>query len=132
MGHGGGDGKPVHVLSGVLPEQLQAAPARVEPLDFWWGPFGWDVAAAYALIVVGGLTIGILTALGYTVVDASTVVATHLSQLIQDHAHELLGHEEVQQLLDILAKSAPKLVEDLVPNRLSIGLVLRVLQNLLE
>jgi flagellar biosynthesis protein FlhA len=70
--------------------------------------------------------------LGYTVVDASTVVATHLSELLQSHAHELIGHEEVQQLLDVLAKSAPKLVEDLVPNTLSIGAVLRVLQNLLE
>jgi len=70
--------------------------------------------------------------LGYTVVDASTVVATHLSELLQSHAHELIGHEEVQQLLDVLAKSAPKLVEDLVPKTLSIGVVLRVLQNLLE
>ncbi|HFD80866.1 MAG TPA: flagellar biosynthesis protein FlhA [Gammaproteobacteria bacterium] len=70
--------------------------------------------------------------LGYTVVDASTVVATHLSELLQGHAHELIGHEEVQQLLDVLAKSAPKLVEDLVPNTLSIGVVLKVLQNLLE
>ncbi|HHJ13663.1 MAG TPA: flagellar biosynthesis protein FlhA [Gammaproteobacteria bacterium] len=70
--------------------------------------------------------------LGYTVVDASTVVATHLSELLQRHAHELIGHEEVQQLLDVLGKSAPKLVEDLVPNTLSIGVVLKVLQNLLE
>ena len=53
--------------------------------------------------------------LGYTVVDASTVVATHLSHIIQTHAHELLGHEEVQHLLNTLAKSVPKLIEDLVP-----------------
>ena len=71
-------------------------------------------------------------ALGYTVVDASTVVATHLSQLLQTHAHELLGHEEVQQLLDVLKKTAPKLVEDLIPSVLSVGAVLKVLQNLLE
>jgi len=70
--------------------------------------------------------------LGYTVVDASTVVATHLSQILQDHAHELLGHEEVQQLLATLAKSAPKLVEELVPGVLSVGTVLKVLQNLLR
>ena len=70
--------------------------------------------------------------LGYTVVDASTVVATHLSELLQAHAHELIGHEEVQQLLDVLGKVTPKLVEDLMPNTLSIGLVLKVLQNLLE
>ncbi|HHI76803.1 MAG TPA: flagellar biosynthesis protein FlhA [Gammaproteobacteria bacterium] len=69
--------------------------------------------------------------LGYTVVDASTVVATHLSELLQRHAHELLGHEEVQQLLDNLAQVAPKLVEDLVPKLLPLTTVLRVLQNLL-
>lgn len=70
--------------------------------------------------------------LGYTVVDASTVVATHLSEILQSHAHELLGHEEVQKLLDVLAKSAPKLVEDLVPKTLSLGQLLKVLQNLLQ
>ncbi|MGB0663625.1 MAG: flagellar biosynthesis protein FlhA [Pontibacterium sp.] len=69
--------------------------------------------------------------LGYTVVDASTVVATHLNQLLQTNAHELLGHEEVQQLLDMLAKSSPKLVEELVPNKVSISVLLKVLQNLL-
>jgi flagellar biosynthesis protein FlhA len=69
--------------------------------------------------------------LGYTVVDASTVVATHLSNVIQTHAHELLGHEEVQQLLNGLAKSAPRLVEDLVPKTLPLGVVVRVLQGLL-
>ncbi len=70
-------------------------------------------------------------AMGYTVVDAGTVIATHLSQVIQDHAHELLGHEEIQQLLDLLARSQPKLVEGLVPKTLSLGVVLKVLQNLL-
>ena len=70
--------------------------------------------------------------LGYTVVDASTVIATHLSQILQTHAHELLGREEVQQLLNNLAKSAPKLVEDLVPKTLPLGTVVKVLQNLLE
>jgi flagellar biosynthesis protein FlhA len=69
--------------------------------------------------------------LGYTVVDASTVVATHLSSIIQSHAHELLGHEEVQQLLNGLAKVAPRLVEDLVPKTLPLGVVVRVLQGLL-
>jgi flagellar biosynthesis protein FlhA len=69
--------------------------------------------------------------LGYTVVDASTVVATHLSHVIQTHAHELLGHEEVQQLLNGLAKTAPKLVEDLTPRLLPLGTVVRTLQGLL-
>ena len=70
--------------------------------------------------------------LGYTVVDASTVIATHLSSVIQSHAHELLGHEEVQQLLNGLAKTAPRLVEDLVPKALPLGVVVRVLQGLLS
>ncbi|MGH8300279.1 MAG: flagellar biosynthesis protein FlhA [Steroidobacteraceae bacterium] len=70
-------------------------------------------------------------ALGYTVVDPSTVIATHLSFVIQSHANELLGHEEVQQLLNGLAKSAPKLVEDLVPRVLPLSAVVRVLQSLL-
>jgi len=69
--------------------------------------------------------------LGYTVVDASTVIATHLSHVIQTHAHELLGHEEVQHLLTALAKTAPKLVEDLTPRLLPLGSVVRVLQALL-
>ena len=69
--------------------------------------------------------------LGFTVVDPNTVVATHLSQVLQSHAHELLGHEEVQKLLDQLAKGAPKLVEDLVPKLLPLGTVVKVLQNLL-
>jgi flagellar biosynthesis protein FlhA len=69
--------------------------------------------------------------LGYTVVDAGTVVATHLSHLLQQHAHELLGHENVQQLLDMLARSSPRLVETLVPKTLSLGVVVKVLQNLL-
>ncbi len=69
---------------------------------------------------------------GYTVVDASTVIATHLNQVLQDHAQDLLGYEEAQQLLDRLAESAPKLVEDLVPKVLPLGTVVKVLQNLLE
>jgi flagellar biosynthesis protein FlhA len=71
-------------------------------------------------------------ALGYTVVDPSTVIATHLSHLIQANAHEILGHEEVQQLLNIVAKSAPKLVEDLIPKVLPLATLVRVLQGLLS
>ncbi|HQZ79691.1 MAG TPA: flagellar biosynthesis protein FlhA [Steroidobacteraceae bacterium] len=69
--------------------------------------------------------------LGYTVVDAATVVATHLSHVVSQHAHELLGHEEVQQLVNGLAKTAPKLVEELVPKVLPLSVVVRVLQGLL-
>ncbi len=70
--------------------------------------------------------------LGYTVVDASTVIATHLSNIIQSHSAELLGREEVQQLLDHLAKESPKLVEELVPKLLSLSTLHRVLQSLLD
>jgi len=68
---------------------------------------------------------------GYTVVDASSVIATHLSHLLQSHAHELLGHEEVQQLLNRLGKTEPKLIEDLVPKMLPMSVVVKVLQYLL-
>ena len=71
-------------------------------------------------------------ALGYTVVDASTVVATHLNHLILSHASELLGRIETQALLDHIAKETPKLVEDLVPKLLPLASVQRVLQNLLD
>ncbi|WP_029913184.1 flagellar biosynthesis protein FlhA [Pelobacter seleniigenes] len=69
---------------------------------------------------------------GYTVVDNTTVVATHLSELIKRHGHELLGRQETQNLLDNIAKDYPKLVEELVPNLLSLGVIMRVLQNLLR
>ena len=69
--------------------------------------------------------------LGYTVVDASTVVATHLNQILYKHSHELIGHEEVQQLMALLAKSSPKLAEELVPGVLSLSALLKVLQALL-
>jgi len=70
-------------------------------------------------------------AMGYTVVDPGTVVATHLNHLVTLHAAELLGRQEAQALLDHLGKSAPKLVEDLVPKILPLSTVQKVLQNLL-
>jgi flagellar biosynthesis protein FlhA len=70
-------------------------------------------------------------AMGYTVVDAGTVIATHLNHVITSHAAELLGRQEVQQLLDHLGKESPKLVEDLVPKLLSLSTLQKVLQNLL-
>ncbi len=69
--------------------------------------------------------------LGYTVVDGATALATHLNKVLQENAHELLGHDEAQQLLDQLSQSAPKLVESVVPGQLSVGVVAKVLQNLL-
>jgi flagellar biosynthesis protein FlhA len=70
-------------------------------------------------------------AMGYTVVDAGTVIATHLNHLITTHASELLGRQEVQQLIDHLGKEAPKLIEDLVPKVISLSTLQKVLQNLL-
>ncbi|MBP6071336.1 MAG: flagellar biosynthesis protein FlhA [Aeromonas sp.] len=70
--------------------------------------------------------------LGYTVVDAATVVATHLSQILSNHAALLLGHDEVQQLLDMIGKHQSKLVEGLVPEVISMGNLVKVLQNLLN
>jgi flagellar biosynthesis protein FlhA len=70
--------------------------------------------------------------LGYTVVDPSTAIATHLNTLLRQNASELLSHDETQQLLDKLAARYPKLVEDLVPAKLALGVLTRVLQNLLN
>ena len=69
---------------------------------------------------------------GYTVVDASTVIATHLSQILEKNSQQLLGYEETQQLLDKLAASSPKLVKELVPDTLSLGTVSKVMQGLLQ
>jgi len=82
----------------------------------WIGPEARDQAQTY----------------GYTVVDSSTVIATHLNQILSDHAHQLLGYQEVQALLDRLAENAPKLVEDLVPKTLPLGTVVQVMQELLK
>lgn len=69
---------------------------------------------------------------GYTVVDCTTVMTTHITEIIKKHAHELIGRQEVQNLLDNLMKTYPKLVEELVPTVLSLGTIMRVLQNLLK
>ena len=69
---------------------------------------------------------------GYTVVDATSAIATHLSEIIKRHGHELLGRQEVQALLDETAKAHPRLVEELIPTLLSLGTVVRILGNLLR
>ncbi len=69
---------------------------------------------------------------GYTVVDCTTVMATHISEMIKRYGHELLGRQEAQNLLDNLAKSYPKLVEELVPHLLALGNIVKILQNLLR
>ena len=70
--------------------------------------------------------------LGYTVVDLSTVVATHLTELIRKHAHELLGRQELQNLIEVVKSNTPKVVEELLPNLLSVGTILKVCQALLR
>ncbi len=70
--------------------------------------------------------------LGYTVVDCSTVVATHLSQILANNCASLIGQEEVQNILDIVSKTQPKLVNGLVPNIVNLGLLTKLLQNLLH
>lgn len=69
---------------------------------------------------------------GFTVVDNTTIIATHISEIIKKHSHELVGRQELQQLLDNLSGSFPKVVEELVPNLLNLGTVLRVIKNLLK
>jgi len=70
--------------------------------------------------------------MGYTVVDLSSVITTHLTELIRAHAHELLGRQEAQALLDQVAKVAPKVVEDLIPQAITLGGLVRILGNLLR
>jgi flagellar biosynthesis protein FlhA len=69
---------------------------------------------------------------GYTIVEAETVIITHLSEVIKNNAHELLGRQEVQELIDKIREKNPKLVDDLIPNVLDLGTVHMVLQNLLK
>ncbi len=69
---------------------------------------------------------------GFTVVDLATVLTTHLSEIVKQHCYEMLGRQDVQQLLDSLKETHPKVVEELVPNLLSLGGVVKVLQNLLR
>jgi len=69
---------------------------------------------------------------GYTVVDVPTVIATHLSKVLHEHAHEIFGHQEAQELLDRLGKQVPKLIEELVPKTLPLSVIVRVLQELLR
>jgi len=69
---------------------------------------------------------------GYTVVDLSTVLATHITELIKKHAHELLNRQDLQSLIEMIAKTHPKLIDELIPNLLNLGSILKVLHNLLK
>ncbi len=90
-----------------------------------------DPAFGLPAVWIDAATRELAQSLGYTVVDAGTVVATHLNHLITSNASELLGRHEVQQLLDHLGKDSPKLIEDLTPRLLSLSVIQKVLQNLL-
>lgn len=96
------------------------------------GPTTADPAFGLPAIWIDGAMRDQAQIMGYTVVDAGTVIATHLNHVISMHAGELLGRQEAQQLLDHVGKESPKLVEDLVPKTLSLSVVQKVLQNLLS
>ena len=115
----------------VLPERLMAInPGRV--YGTLKGIEGKDPAFGLDAVWIEPDQRDHAQTLGYTVVDPGTVIATHLSHLLQLHAHQLFGYEEAQQLLDALARTAPKLVEDLVPKTLPLSVIVKVLQNLLQ
>ena len=122
-------GVPVATGELVPDRELALDPGRVfGPLDGIPGKdpaFGLD-----AVWIVPGQRAH-AESLGYTVVDAATVAATHLSHVVRERASELLGHDEVQNLLSALGRSVPKLVEDLVPKLLPLSVVVKVLQSLL-
>jgi flagellar biosynthesis protein FlhA len=119
---GGGILRPDHLLAmdpGNVNEKIDGIPTK-EPA------FGLD---AIWITTKNKETAELL---GYTVVDIPTVIATHLTELVRKHAHELIGRQEVTALLDNFKKTHPKVVEDLIPDILNIGIVVKVLQNLLK
>ncbi len=121
----------VPVASGELvpDRELALDPGRVfGPLD---GIPGKDPAFGLDAVWIAPGQRAHAESLGYTVVDAATVAATHLSHVVRERASELLGHDEVQNLLSALGRSVPKLVEDLVPKLLPLSVVVKVLQSLL-
>ncbi len=115
----------------VLPERhLAIDPGEiVSPIE---GIAAKDPAFGLDGLWIDGSQVAEAQSLGYTVVDSATVIATHLSRIIFDHSAELLGFEEAQKLLDRLAETSPKLVEDLVPKSLPMFALVKVLKNLLR
>ena len=112
-------GRELAINPGQVYGELQGTPTREPAFGLeavWIEPSQRDVART----------------LGYTVVDASTAIATHLNKVLRENSADLLSHDEVQQLLDKLSAKSPKLVEELVPGKLSLGVVTRVLQQLLS
>ncbi len=112
-------GRELAINPGQVYGELQGTPTREPAFGLeavWIEPSQRDVART----------------LGYTVVDAITAIATHLNKVLRENASDLLSHDETQQLLDKLAAKSPKIVEDLVPGKLSLGILTRTLQNLLQ
>ncbi len=68
---------------------------------------------------------------GYTIVDGATVIATHINAILRDNASDLLGHDETREILDKIAQRSPKLIEDLVPDKLSVSTIMQILKNIL-
>jgi flagellar biosynthesis protein FlhA len=126
------------MLLGVPVAQSQVYPERllaINPGNAYGtldGIAGKDPAFGMDAVWIESVNRDQAQSLGYTVVDPSTVIATHLNHILQLHSRELLGREEVQQLLDTLKSDSPKLVEGFVPDTISLGLLQRVLKNLLE
>jgi flagellar biosynthesis protein FlhA len=122
-------GVPVATGDLVPDRELALDPGRVfGPLD---GIPGKDPAFGLDAVWILPGQRAHAESLGYTVVDASTVAATHLSHLVRERASDLLGHDEVQHLLAALGRSVPRLVEDLTPKLLPLSVVVKVLQSLL-
>jgi flagellar biosynthesis protein FlhA len=114
----------------MLDRELAINPGHIsEPVD---GLATKDPAFGLDAVWIDPVERDTVQAKGYTVVDVSTVVATHMSKVLADNAHELFGHQEAQELLDRLAQHSPKLVEELVPKTLPLSTVVRVLQELLR
>lgn len=111
-------------------QYLAINPGRV--LGRLQGTATTDPAFGLPATWIDGATRDEAQTLGYTVVDASTVVATHISNILSNHSAELLGREETQQLVDHVAKDAPKLIEDLVPKVVPISIMQKVLQAMLS
>ncbi len=113
-----------------IDRELAINPGHInEPIE---GIAGHDPAFGMDAIWIDPVQRDDAQARGYTVVDVPTVIATHLSKVLQENACELLGHEDVQELLDRLARHAPKLVEELTPKTLPLSVIVRILQELLR
>lgn len=108
---------------------LAVAPVKTERIE---GIPTKEPAFGLPALWIAGTEIENAQAKGYTVVDAATVIVTHITELIKTHAYELLSRQEVQNLMDKVSKNYPKIVDELIPSHLTLGNVQRVLQNLLK